>query len=106
MKILDVNRHVLGVLSGDCAVLMQLDGEHGNSGRATISGIDDAVPPHCQACPVWVVLCWYVAHHDASIRDILPEVGWDIFLVDEENCIGAFDSSRYALGEAPKFIAV
>ena len=85
---------------------MQLDGEQGGGGRFSIARIDDVVPPHCQACPVWFVLCWSVINHDASIRDITPAVGWDIFLVYEENCISAFDSSRHALSETPEFVAV
>ena len=63
-------------------------------------------PPHFQVCPVRVVLYWSVSHHDASIRDIPPEVGWDIFIVNEENCISAFNLSRHALSEAPEFVAV
>ena len=83
LEIIDVNRHIVGVLGGDGAVLMQLDVEQDDGGRAAIAGIDDAVPPHCKSCPVWIVLCWSVARHDASIRDIPPAVGWDIFLVYE-----------------------
>ena len=45
VEILDVDCHVTGVLGGDGAVLMQLDGEQGDNGRAAIDGIDDAVPP-------------------------------------------------------------
>ena len=106
VEILDVDFHVAGVLGGDSAVLMQLDGEQGDGGRAAIAWIYDAVPPHCQVCPVWFVLCWSVAHYDAPICDIPPAVGWDVFLVDEENCIGAFDSSTHALSEVPEFVAV
>ena len=106
VEILDINRHVAGVLGGDGAVLMHLGGEQGDGGRAAITRIDDVVPSHCKACPVWFVLCWSVAHHDTSIRDIPPALGWDVFLVDEENCIGAFDLSKHALSKAPEFVAV
>ena len=102
LEILDIDRYVAGVLGGDGAFLMQLDGEQGDGGRAVITRIDDTVPPHCQACPVQFVLCWSVSHHDTPIRDIQTAVGWDIFIVDEENFIGAFDSSRYDLSEAPQ----
>ena len=93
-------------LGGDGAALVKFDGEQGNGGRATVAGIHDAVPSHCQARSSWVVFCWSEAHHDASIRDISPAVGWDVLLLDEEYRVGAFDSSRHALGEAPKFVAV
>ena len=106
VDILDVDHHVVGVLGGNVAVLMQLDSEQGDGGRAEISRIDDALPPNCQACPVWVVLCWFVAHHNASIRDIPPAVVWGDYLVYEENCIGDFDLSRHALREAPEFVAI
>ena len=45
VEILDVDCHVVGVLGGDGAVLMQLDVEQDDGGRAAIAGIDDAVPP-------------------------------------------------------------
>ena len=106
VEIIDVDCHVAGVLGGDGAVMMQPDGEQGDGGRATISGKDDAVPPHCPAFPGLVIFFWSVAHRDASIRDIPPAVGWDVFLVDEENCIGTFDLSRHTLSEASEFVAV
>ena len=100
VEILDVDCHVAGVLGGDGAVLVQLDGEQSDGRRTAVAGIYDAVPSHCRACSIRVVFCWSEAHHDASIRDILPAVGWDVLLLDEEYRVGAFDSSRHALGEA------
>ena len=106
VEIIDVDRHVVGVLGGYGAVLMHIEGDQGNSGHAAIYGIYDAVSPDCQACPVRVVLCWSVSHHDAPIRDISSAVGWDAFLVGEENCTGAFNSFRHSVSKAPDFVSV
>ena len=34
------------MFGGDGAVMMQLDGDHGDGGRSAISGIDGTVPPN------------------------------------------------------------
>ena len=45
VEVLDVDCHVPGVLGGDGAVLVKLDGEQVDGGRAAVAWIDDAVPP-------------------------------------------------------------
>ena len=105
VEVLDIYCHVADLFGGDGAVEMQLDGEQVDGGCAAVAGVVDPVSANCQSCPVGVLFGWPVAHHDASIRDILPAVGRDFFFVDEEDGVSALDSSRHALGESADFVA-
>ena len=44
VEVLDVDCHVVGVLGGDGAVLVQLDNDQGDGGRTAVAGTHDAVP--------------------------------------------------------------
>ena len=85
---------------------MKFEGEQVDGGSSAVAGAHNAVPAHGQARLVWVVFCRPETYHDAAICDISPAVGWDVLFIDEEDRVGAFDSSRHALGEASNFVAL
>ena len=53
-----------------------------------------------ESCSVRIILFWLIANNNAAVGDILPEVCGNIGLINEENCVGAFNLARYSLGKS------
>jgi hypothetical protein len=43
---------------------------------------------------------------DTRVRDLAFAIVWNVFAVDENNGVGAFDDSGYALSKTPEFFWV
>ena len=53
-----------------------------------------------ESCAVRIIVFLSIANNNAAVGDILPAVYRDIGLINEENCVGAFNLARYCLGKS------
>ena len=79
-------------------VPMEFDSFCGDNSRT----VCDEVSTHCDSGSVGVIFFRTDSADDVRAGDFLSR--WHLMLVNEEDCIGAFDSSIDALSEAAQFI--
>ena len=76
---------------------MEFDGDHVNGGRADIATNLDEFAANCMLCAVGVVLFRAVVYTDTGIGGVAAAIGRDLFVFDEDNCVGAFADAGDAL---------
>ncbi len=69
---------------------MEFDGDHVDGGRADIAENVDEVAADCKSRAVGVFLFGAVVDTDAGVGDVAVAIGRDLFVLDEDNCVGAF----------------
>ena len=85
---------------------MEFDGDHVDGGRADIAKNVDEVAVNCKSRAVGVFLFGAVVYTDAGVGGVAAAIGRDLFALDEDNCVGAFNDARDALRMTGKFLGV
>ncbi len=85
---------------------MGLDSDHVNSRCATVTRVVEEIAAHGDLCAVGVLLLRVIVDTDTRVRDIAFAIVWNVFAADENDGVGAFADSGYALSKMPEFFCV
>jgi hypothetical protein len=69
-------------------------------------GVPQSPGANGDSSAVGVLLLWAIVHTDLRVRDVMFTIVWDVFAVDENNSVGIFADSGYALSKMPEFLCV
>ena len=106
IEILDVDCYVLSTACGDETIVENFDSEEVDRGCVSVEERMDSVSAYGESSSIYILLFGSLVYTDASVRDFLPSVCWEICLVDEKQCIHARYTARDALSQSLEFVVV
>ena len=75
----------MGTACGDDDIDENFDNEEFDRGCAAVKDIMDSGSAYGELSSIWILILGSIAYTDASVRDVLPLVYWEICLVGDKN---------------------
>jgi hypothetical protein len=85
---------------------MELDSDHVDSRCAAVARVVEEIVAIGDSCAFGVLLLWGIVDTDLGVRDVAFTIVWNVFAADENDSVGIFADSGYALSKTPKFFYV
>ena len=104
VKIRYVHCHEPGAGCGYDAVEQHFGSDHFSGGHGHFAGVVDAVSADCKASAILLLFFRSDRAYKLAVGDVLTTFNRDVGFCNEPYCVGAFDATANALGEASKFI--
>jgi hypothetical protein len=82
----------------------QFCNKHLGSGSCNCTWVVDAIAAYSEPCVISFCLLRAFCTYELPVCDIFHAIGWDFMLVDELDCVGAFDYSSESLSQATKLV--
>jgi hypothetical protein len=106
VHVLDVGAGKAGTLGADGTVPKEFQRDHVSGAGGEFERVVDKVTSNSDAVMVRVLLLWAMVDYNLSIRYHSVAGDMSNFIVgEEEDGVGSFGDTRFALGEAMDFLA-